>query len=118
MENKGSKMSKIPPMPARIRQSRKRGARMYHPNGFPCLSVARPSRWGNPCRIGVGFGTPREQIVAAFAWYAAVRNAKDPSWLAPLRGKNLACFCPLGVPCHADVLLEMANTVPPPAAKR
>lgn len=27
-----------------------------------------------------------------------------------LRGKNLACFCPLDEPCHADVLIEMANT--------
>lgn len=26
-----------------------------------------------------------------------------------LRGKNLACFCKPGTPCHADVLLEMAN---------
>ena len=26
-----------------------------------------------------------------------------------LRGKNLACFCPLSEPCHADVLLEVAN---------
>lgn len=30
-------------------------------------------------------------------------------WLAPLRGKDLACFCPLDQPCHADVLLEFAN---------
>ena len=29
--------------------------------------------------------------------------------LPELRGKNLACFCPLDRPCHADVLLEMAN---------
>lgn len=28
---------------------------------------------------------------------------------ASLRGKNLACFCPLDQPCHADVLLEIAN---------
>ena len=28
---------------------------------------------------------------------------------AELRGKNLACFCPLDQPCHADVLLELAN---------
>jgi hypothetical protein len=27
-----------------------------------------------------------------------------------LRGKNLACFCPLDQPCHADVLLEIANS--------
>ena len=26
-----------------------------------------------------------------------------------LRGKNLACWCPDGGPCHADVLLEIAN---------
>jgi len=28
---------------------------------------------------------------------------------AELRGKDLACFCPLDQPCHADVLLEIAN---------
>jgi len=28
---------------------------------------------------------------------------------AELRGKNLACWCPLDRPCHADVLLEIAN---------
>lgn len=26
-----------------------------------------------------------------------------------LAGKNLACWCPLDQPCHADVLLELAN---------
>jgi hypothetical protein len=29
--------------------------------------------------------------------------------LPELRGKNLACWCPLDKPCHADVLLELAN---------
>jgi hypothetical protein len=29
--------------------------------------------------------------------------------LAPLRGKNVACWCKPGAPCHADVLLELAN---------
>lgn len=29
--------------------------------------------------------------------------------LSSLRGKNLACWCPIGQPCHADVLLELAN---------
>ncbi len=28
---------------------------------------------------------------------------------AYLRGKNLACWCKLDQPCHADVLLELAN---------
>ena len=26
-----------------------------------------------------------------------------------IRGKDLACWCPLDQPCHADVLLELAN---------
>jgi hypothetical protein len=26
-----------------------------------------------------------------------------------LRGRDLACYCPLDEPCHADVLLEVAN---------
>lgn len=30
-------------------------------------------------------------------------------YLGELRGKNLACWCPLDQPCHADVLLELAN---------
>lgn len=29
--------------------------------------------------------------------------------LGPLRGHDLACWCPLDQPCHADVLLELAN---------
>jgi hypothetical protein len=28
------------------------------------------------------------------------------------RGKDWACFCPLDQPCHADVLLELANPGP------
>lgn len=30
-------------------------------------------------------------------------------FISPLKGKNLACFCKEGDPCHADVLLELAN---------
>lgn len=35
----------------------------------------------------------------------ALRDAMD----AELRGRDLACWCPLDQPCHADVLLEVAN---------
>lgn len=34
---------------------------------------------------------------------------------AELAGKNLACWCPLNQPCHADVLLKIANAPPEPA---
>jgi hypothetical protein len=38
------------------------------------------------------------------------RNALRPvPDLTPLRGKNLACWCKPGAPCHADVLLRLAN---------
>jgi hypothetical protein len=30
-----------------------------------------------------------------------------------LRGRDLACWCPLDEPCHADTLLEIANEDPP-----
>jgi hypothetical protein len=33
--------------------------------------------------------------------------------LAELRGHDLACWCPLDQPCHADVLLELANAPSP-----
>lgn len=32
--------------------------------------------------------------------------------LTELRGKDLACWCPLDQPCHADVILEIANAEP------
>jgi hypothetical protein len=33
-----------------------------------------------------------------------------PLLVSDLRGKDLACWCAAGLPCHADVLIEMANT--------
>jgi hypothetical protein len=67
-----------------------------------------------PNRI-VYFPKPLE-IDDVIRWYSQhVRdNAID---LEPLRGKDLACWCPLTsngvyVPCHADVLLSVANDIP------
>lgn len=38
------------------------------------------------------------------------RNHASPGELVrDLRGKNLACWCKLDQPCHADILLELAN---------
>lgn len=51
--------------------------------------------------------------IALFAAEIGQFERSDPAgfraWLAPLRGKNLACACGLDQPCHADVLLELAN---------
>lgn len=50
--------------------------------------------------------------VALFRDYANWRiniAVGGKAWIEKLRGKNLACWCSLDQPCHADVLLEIAN---------
>lgn len=70
------------------------------------IYVGRPSQWGNPYEIGKD-GT-REAVVEAYRDYLEMMLAEDPSFLAPLRGKDLICWC-TPEPCHADILLEYAN---------
>lgn len=67
--------------------------------------VGRPSKWGNPFHVGKD-GT-REQVIARYRTYLE----GQPGLLAQLpklRGKVLACWC-APLPCHADVLLSLAN---------
>lgn len=45
----------------------------------------------------------------ANGWQARLPKYGTASVLLELRGKNLACWCKLNQPCHADVLLEIAN---------
>lgn len=84
--------------PRRIQRKRTKGWRM--PEG--AVYVGRGSRWGNPCCV-----ERPSQRLDAVAWFEThVAPALD---VADLRGKDLACWCPLDQPCHADVLLELAN---------
>jgi hypothetical protein len=81
--------------------------------------VARPTRWGNPFTLCAGVtgqpghagATNRAQAVALFAEHAAALSAQ---WRREVRrqlgGRHLACWCPPDQPCHADVLLAIANT--------
>ncbi len=105
--------------PKRIQRQRTRDWRM--PEG--AIVVSRPSRWGNPWRVGgmahidpcpsesnpVCFEVTPRGAVALFRLYAEARDVFDVDWLRPLRGLDLACFCEPDEPCHADVLLELAN---------
>jgi hypothetical protein len=50
--------------------------------------------------------------VALDAYAGYPRRARLVEGLPSLRGKNLACWCKLDAPCHADVLLELANREP------
>jgi hypothetical protein len=43
------------------------------------------------------------------SWAYAVNHEDLRARLPDLRGRDLACWCPLDQPCHADVLLEVAN---------
>jgi hypothetical protein len=119
-------------MPERIQRKRTQGWRM--PEG--AVYVGRPTDWGNPWSVGDGytatvqpacdparnngrvigesdaevsaFVLSPEQAVALYegAWLTddMRKRARDE-----LSGKDLACWCPLDQPCHADVLLEIAN---------
>lgn len=120
--------------PVRLQLSRRAGfnlqALSHAMNGLPAFNVARPGRFGNPftmtgCREA-GYRGTDEQIAARCA--EAYRPWLGPYWqnnwqgpeserkrsavldgLSGLRGKNLACWCKPGAPCHADVLIELAN---------
>lgn len=83
------------------------------------VSVCRPGKWGNPFRVGdmefVAGGPARpmdaERVVSRYRfWLTKDLGARHlRSCLPELRGKNLACYCKPGTPCHADVLLDLAN---------
>jgi hypothetical protein len=115
--------------PVRIQRKRSKDWRMPE----NAVYVGRSSRYGNPFAVGhqisptvaedfgpdtiSWFGRMAGEIVKDRAeavelfrlWVAdcATRNVPFPT--GRLRGKNLCCWCPLDQPCHADVLLELAN---------
>lgn len=99
--------------PRRIRLSRSRGWRL--PPG--ATSVARPGRFGNPFCVD-GQRTASQAVQAFRDWLAtppcpdsplAARRQRLLAALPALRGRDLACWCALDAPCHADVLIELAN---------
>ena len=89
---------------------RTKGWRM--PEG--AVYVGRPSHWGNPFIIGTpenGGNITPEVAVVEFrrALLDGRLQIKIAAVRAALAGKDLMCWCPLDQPCHADVLLEIAN---------
>jgi hypothetical protein len=102
--------------PVRLRLSRLKGSDLQQSsvdhNGRKAVVVSRPGRWGNPWKVGVEDAT-RQSAVARYraALLGGRLNYKVKEVRAELAGKNLACWCDLGMPCHADVLLEIANAV-------
>jgi len=80
------------------------------------VKVDRTTHFGNPYRVNSAVS--RKLAVALFRHGLKSALKGKSRYLAlcgiartlpELRGKNLACWCPLDKPCHADVLLELAN---------
>lgn len=88
--------------------------------------VGRGSKWGNPFVVGkdgtaadclwlykllaagmLCISKDLDHIEAQEAAHSAMLTAR-----AELAGKDLACWCRIDRPCHADVLLALANGVP------
>lgn len=115
--------------PRRIQLRRSRGWRQ--PEG--AVVVSRPSRWGNPFHVkpaSSAKGGPPDMWAVVYEDRVLVRwddrriAAADAvhryrQWVAEtgmdmdvrteLAGKDLACWCRIGDPCHAGALLEIAN---------
>lgn len=91
-------------MPRRFRLSRKRGARK--PAG--AVVVARPSKWGNPHKIG---RLTRNQAIDAYkrGVYAGRLAFTVADVRRELKGRDIACWCKLEDACHGDLLMAIAN---------
>ena len=120
--------------PVRLQLRRSRGfdlqAASRALNGLPAVVVSRPSPFGNPFTfeavieegLAADKAEARKIAVQRFEdwigggdrWWrgpeSELRRAEILSRLPELEGRNLACWCPLDGPCHADALLRLANT--------
>ncbi|MDB5540889.1 MAG: hypothetical protein JWQ89_2616 [Devosia sp.] len=117
------------PRPQRLQLSRKAGFNLQETsralNGLPAKLVTRPGKWGNPFSIDevgkrYGLDPAAAQAKAVDLCGQWLRGTIDPA-LSPgepparnlirdqLGGHNLACWCKAGTPCHAEILIELAN---------
>jgi hypothetical protein len=73
--------------------------------------VSRPSRWGNPHPFRRPTPEERGRVVELFRrdLEAGRLSFTEDDVRRELAGRDLCCWCPLDGPCHADVLLEVAN---------
>jgi hypothetical protein len=97
--------------PIGIQRRRAKGWRLP-PNS---ISVARPGLWGNPHKVGVDGCGDAKTAVLRYEQDLLDLKLRDKNQVPllirvhELQGKNLACFCKIGEPCHRDVLLKYAN---------
>lgn len=111
-------------MPKRIQRQRTKGWRLAD-HSTTAVIVDRTSRWGNPYKIGqdgavVGEVRMNYRLTAsaavwafehALCWGRLSFSVNDVR--RELAGKDLVCWCALDQPCHAAVLLGIANQLGP-----
>lgn len=111
--------------PQRIQMTRKQPWRHLHPDA---VIVDRRSKWGNPLdwttyphlHMDSEGELHRATKAERRRWavvdfesavkYGTLNYPSAEEIRAELAGRDLACWCPPDWPCHADVLLEVANT--------
>lgn len=106
--------------PVRVQRRRTKGWRTPENTVY----VGRPGKWGNPYAVGdesawmgewpvYGIEEPLTRADASQLFHLALTGGHlditEADVRSELAGKNLACWCPMDQPCHADVLLELAN---------
>lgn len=74
------------------------------------VAIGRGTVWGNPFIVG-NDGT-REVVIAKFYHYAKWRLDREPNWLEPLRGLDIACYCAPQA-CHGDTIISLLETPAP-----
>lgn len=113
--------------PIRIQRSRKE--KQVSPNGLPIVYVGRPTKFGNPFKVGEEVGCllsvldrndflfyhegriidSNDEAVELFEKYLLKFTFSD-FIKQELKGKNLSCWCRVTDICHADTLLKIANS--------
>ncbi len=68
--------------------------------------IGRPSKWGNPFRIGLD-GSRRQVVEKYRSWLLARPNLVETA-RSELAGKVLGCWCAPQA-CHGDVLVEVCS---------
>ena len=104
-------------MPIRIQRRRSKGWRMPSETKY----VGRGTLYGNPYRVArtrreldagdpTVVASPQEAVARYCEWLTTPQGQYVGDCARRLlRGRDLACWCPLGQVCHADVLLRIAN---------